>query len=437
MGRHAATKRRRAGRRVDRANEGLAAAPASHRPRLAAWLLRPYLDLGPLVVGPLYARGIEQYWRAFAEPHGPAFALQRTLPPAFRTQLVGESGRAEFLVDDPGDLPVSLRTDRWSALCGALEQWLTLSLERRRRLVLLLHSLCLYTPVLRLLPEFDDRLLREDPIDVELAYWRASARYVLGAPSRLADYRSADMSVLEAIAAASRVAVPAAFNASVKVFVHKSKVGAPRAEIAKAGARLERALADSVGKVDRFTCALLTSRFYRAMGFLPQRLGNRAEVVRLMDLAERHARGMKPVTEAQKLVYLENLHPVLESRTKEALWLGDRELALERALGVVDLDPYDSKAWVELGEVRMARKEWAPAAEAYVVAGMLGPPASAIGRYMAGACYRKCGKDVLAAFFFKETLEVDPLGISPHDQIRELPQAAVLNALKQWSLRAF
>jgi tetratricopeptide (TPR) repeat protein len=156
-----------------------------------------------------------------------------------------------------------------------------------------------------------------------------------------------------------------------------------------------------------------------------------------MDLAERHARDMKPKTDAQKLVYLENLHPVLESRTKEAMWLGDRELALQRALGVVDLDPYDAKAWVELGQVRMARKEWERAAEAYVVAGMLGPPASAIGRYMAGVCYRKCGKDALAAFFFKETLEVDPLGISPHDQIRELPQAAVLKALKQWSLRAF
>ncbi len=417
--------------------EDLSAATASHRHRLAVWLLRPYLDLGPLVVGPIYARGIDEYWRAFVDPHSPPFALQRTLPPAFRAQLIGESGCADYLVDDPRELLNDLRTDRWSALCTAMDTWRELPLERKRSLVLLLHSLCLYAPVLRLVPEFDPRLSRNHSADIELAYWRASARYVLGAPSRLADYGAADMSVFEAIAADSRDAVPAAFNASIKVFVHKSKVGAPRGELAKAGATLERALADAVGKLDRFMGALLTSRFYRAMGFLPQKLGNRAEVVRLMDLAERHAIGMKPTTPAQELVYLENLHPVLESRTKEALWLRDRELALKRALSVVDLDPYDSKAWVELGEVRIARKEWARAAEAYVVAGMLGPPASAIGRHMAGICFRKCGQDLLAAFFFKEALEVDPLGISQHDEIRELPEAPVLKALKEWSLRAF
>lgn len=415
----------------------LSAAIASHQHRLAAWLLRPYIDLGPLVVGPLYARGIEEYWRAFVDPHSPSFSLQRTLPPAFRAQLIGESGRAEYLVDDPRELPDDLRTDRWSELCTALDHWRELSGERKLSLVLLLHALCLYAPVLRLLPEFDRHLIRNHSADIELAYWRASARYVLEAPGRLADYGAADMSVFEAIAVDSRDAIPAAFNASLKVFVHKSKVGARRAELVKAGARLERALADAVSKLDRFMGALLTSRFYRAMGFLPQKLGDRAEVVRLMDLAERHASEMQPATPAQELLYLENLHPVLESRTKEALWLGDRELALERALRVADLDPYDSKAWVELGEVRIAREEWARAAEAYVVAGMLGPPASAIGRHMAGTCFRKCGQDLLAAFFFKEALEVDPLGISQHDEIRDLPEAPVLRALKEWSLRAF
>jgi cytochrome c-type biogenesis protein CcmH/NrfG len=111
-------------------------------------------------------------------------------------------------------------------------------------------------------------------------------------------------------------------------------------------------------------------------------------------------------------------------------------LALSRALKVVELDPYDSKAWVELGELRMVRKEWERAAEAYAVAGMLGPPASAVGRHMAGMCFRKLGQDLLAAFFFKETLEVDPLGISPRNEIRALPDSAVLRALKEWNRRS-
>ena len=146
---------------------------------------------------------------------------------------------------------------------------------------------------------------------------------------------------------------------------------------------------------------------------------------------------MKPETAAQRLLCLENMHPVLESRTKEAIWLGDYDLALKRAQTVAELDPYDSKTWVELGEIRIKRSEWALAAEAYVVAAMLGPPASAIGRHMAGVCFQKSGQDFLAAFFFKDALEVDPLGISPHDGIRKLPDAEVLRSLKEWSLRAF
>jgi hypothetical protein len=152
-----------------------------------------------------------------------------------------------------------------------------------------------------------------------------------------------------------------------------------------------------------------------------------------MDLAEQYARGLKPETSAQELLYLENLHPVMESRTKEALWLGDHDLALARALEVTRLDPYDSKAWVELGQVRRIRKELPLAAEAYTLAGMLGPPASAIGRHMAGVCYRDLGQHTLAAFFSKETLEIDPLGFSPRDEIRKLPDVPALRALKEWS----
>lgn len=410
---------------------------AAFGPRLAAWLLRPYIDLGPCGMGPLHARGIEEYWRAFTDPGVPAFALQRTLPPVFREQLLVEAGRREFLVGDPRELPANLRTDRWSALCEALERWPGLAIERKRALVLLLHSLCLYEPVLRLVPEFDPRRLGDDRPDIELSYWRASARYVLGVPSRVADYREADLSVFEAIVTDAPDAVPAAFNSAVKIFAHRAKTGASAGELAAWSARLERALADALPRVDGFTRDLLASRFYRVLAFLPQRHGDRAEVVRVMDLAERHARRMEPRSAAQELLYLENLHPVMESRTKEALWLGDRDLALQRALEVAKLDPYDSKAWVELGQVRMARTEWARAAEAYVGAAMLGPPASAIGRHMAGLCLRRCGQDVLAAFFFKDTLEVDPLGISPHDEIRELADSALSKVLKEWSLRAF
>ena len=83
--------------------------------------------------------------------------------------------------------------------------------------------------------------------------------------------------------------------------------------------------------------------------------------------------------------------------------------------------------------MRYFQEDWQGAAQAYVVAAMLGPPASSIGRHMAAVCLRELGLDFLAAFLFKETLEIDPLGISTSPRDIDLPNVEVLSALKEWS----
>jgi hypothetical protein len=75
------------------------------------------------------------------------------------------------------------------------------------------------------------------------------------------------------------------------------------------------------------------------------------------------------------------------------------------------------------------------AAEAYVIAGMPGPPASAIGRHMAAPCFGKLGQPSLAGCLFKEAREVAPLGISSRGGIGKPPDLAVLHALKECSRR--
>jgi tetratricopeptide (TPR) repeat protein len=214
---------------------------------------------------------------------------------------------------------------------------------------LLLHALCFYPLVTKLIPPLARNANSVDPDRAELAFWGASARYILGLPDRVADYGHADLSEFENVLASS--------------------------------------------PDDRET--------------------------------------------GQDLIYLENLHPVLESRTKEAIWLGDLDLALARALRVVELDPYDSKSWLELGQVRRKRKELGAAAEAYAFAAVLGPPASAIARHMAGVCFRELDQPLLAAFFFNSALNIDPLAMSAHEQIQGLPDLPAIATLKEWSLRSF
>jgi len=398
------------------------------RSRLSTWLLRPYLDLGPCNAGPLHVGAIEECWRALIDPGSPPFIAQRALTPGFRKQLAEEAGPS-FALSDPRELPDCLRTDRWRLLCDALDGWRGLSGDRKCRLASLLHSMCLYQPLLKLIPDTGFDAGRADALAIRLAFWRASAKFMQDVPNRA----DANISVFQDIALKSSATVPTAFNATAMVFVHQAKTGAALSELAEWGGRYERALAVAIRDADEFTAGLFTSRFYRGAGFLPQRRGDKSGVVRMMDLAERHARNMKPATPAQEILYRENLHALMESRTKEALWLGDLDQALARSQKVIEVDPYDAKAWVELGEVRYLRKEWQEAAEAYASAAILGPPASVVARYMAGVCYRELAQEPLAGLMLKDTLERDPLGISSRDEIRDLPDIGVLKVLKQWS----
>lgn len=398
--------------------------------RFSTWLLRPYLDLGPLQYGPLHCRAVEEGWRAFAHDATPYFVPQRALPRGFRLQLADEAGNPRYHVREPRGLPRRLRTERWQALCAALDQWQTLSPERRCRLAALLHSMCLYEPLLSLIaPDDKDR---GAPF-AELAFWRASAQYMFDLPARTADYRHADLAALEQLAQRADGSARTRFNAIAMIFAHKAKTGAPLTELHAWRERYRDALEAVIPTLDTFTAELFASRFFRGTAFLPQRAGQRDEVRRIMDLAQHHAYRMAPATPAQDHLFHENLHALMESRTKEALWLGDLEGALENARKVVQVDPYDAKAWVELGEVQFKREAWPEAAQSYAVAALLGPPASAVGRHMAGLCFCRMQEQSLAALFFKDALEYDPLGASPRTQILGLSQLPVQEALIAWS----
>lgn len=400
--------------------------------RLSLWMLRPYLDLAPVDTGPLHVQCIEEGWRAFADGACPRFLPQRAMPPGFRLQL-GEEAGAPYALNDPRQLPEHLRSERWQMLCDCLDGWNDLSRDRQCRLASLLHSMCLYSLLLHLIPETDEGPQWNDADTIHLAFWRASASFMSKQLTKATSFQHEDMNLFRRIALNASNPVPDGFNATAKIFVHMAKTRAPVEELAEWGSLFEKALEAAIPAMDEFVAELYTSRFYRGFGFLPQRNGDQREVVRVMDLAERHARRMKPVTPAQSVLYRENLHALLESRTKEALWLGDNDLALQRAQGVVEVDPFDAKAWAELGEIRYLRDEWREASQAYAVAAMLGPPAGAVGRYMLGACLRKLDLPLVSALLFKDTLETDPLGVSQRLEIQDLPDLEALEALKRWS----
>jgi tetratricopeptide (TPR) repeat protein len=403
-------------------------------PALGQWLLAPLVDLGFFEAGPMYAEAIEHHWFALVNPDQDAFGLQRALPASFRVELWREFRRLECRVTDPRDLPVALRSPRWTQLCEWLDAWAGLSPVSRSRLVRLLHAMGLYGCIDGLSAPLVDAATG-DPVDIETAYWRASAHYMLYMTPRISDYTQADLRVFMALANSSAHAPYAGFNAAVKLFVHAAKTGAGAADLAALLEAMDRRFADVEAKLDGFTVTLLASRYHRARAYLPMREGDSRAMSDHMEESEKLARGIVAATPAQHLLRRENLHPVLESRAKEAKWLGDHALALKRAEEVVMLDRHDPKSWLELAEARGALEQWREAADAYVTAARLAPPMGAISRHMAGAAHQRLGDTAVAAFFFQLALQTDPLAISPRVQIDRLPALGGFDSLKDWGSR--
>ncbi|MGI9423440.1 MAG: tetratricopeptide repeat protein [Hyphomicrobiaceae bacterium] len=400
------------------------------------WILRPFIDLNPCFRGPLFAQGVEYYWNAFIDPEQPQFVLQRTLPRVFRSQVLLEIGYNKHIVDDPRALPNDLRSPRWTTLCNALADWRSLSKRTRCRLALLLHAVCFYKLIEELVPPLDGIDDLSDQSSARLAYLRASSSYVLSMPNRVSDYGGADLDAFVQIANSKKVHPTVGFDASIKIFTHLAKNKGSETELVEWRERAAAFVETMRNACSAFDLMLAESRFYRAAAFIPQIAGNKCEVARLMELAEQLAEKINSESAAQNILRLENLHPLLESRTKEALWLGDLDAALERSQKVTVIDPFEARGWLELGQVLMRRGELDQATEAYCTAALVGPPASAISRHMAGVCLQQRGKLAEAALMYKSAISFDPQVISPHDQILKLPDHPVFEVIKKWSLRS-
>src|SRR5262249_49313153 len=155
-------------------------------PALAAFLLRPFIDLAPNEgPAPLNARSIEHFWNAFADPRLPPFTWQRNLPRRFRSLFLAQARLSNYDVEDPRVLALPLRSARWRMLCEALDAWPQRSAAERCRLVLVLRALCFYGLIADLIPEHGESVRLDRADSAELAYWRASACYVLHRPDRI------------------------------------------------------------------------------------------------------------------------------------------------------------------------------------------------------------------------------------------------------------
>lgn len=173
-----------------------------------------------------------------------------------------------------------------------------------------------------------------------------------------------------------------------------------------------------------FEKQLLTSRFYRASCYYPFLTDDRDLLVEEISLCEELARNLSPTSDFEKLIKYENIFPMCESVGRSWAALGEKEKALGYFREIVEqIDPYDSKAWVQYGDFLQNMGRDQEAREAFLNAACLGGPLTRIAWYRAGRSFERESAIPEALECYFNSIRAWISGISPLVRIYQIARA--------------
>ncbi|MFJ9518623.1 hypothetical protein ACIRPK_10195 [Kitasatospora sp. NPDC101801] len=390
----------------------LAATRDPGRPYANNWHYRmhaAYFNLGESQSPGLYARLPTLAFRFAEQGTPPRVNWQRLLPPAFRTNLIRESGLTEFDVAHPADLPAHLRTPAWDTLCGWLEKFATYDAERQHQVAVVLYRLGFIKLVKELIPFTPATELRT-AAELRLHHWLDVVRWVgsVGRATKVAPANSR--------AIVEHPACPTHLRFVIAVFsvIHEAReTRSPETALAwrETG---EQALAELLTdpQYSPFELMMMESRFYRSVSYVPFLQQDTVRLAADMDRAEELARAVPAVGEYQEFLRRENLRACVESRSKEFYAFGDDERAHRLVAEALALDPYEPKTHIEVAEGLLKDGRPEQAAHSYLRTARLGPVSTAFGYAAAGDCFARAGHPLLAEDCYLQALRIDPYAVS-------------------------
>jgi tetratricopeptide (TPR) repeat protein len=185
----------------------------------------------------------------------------------------------------------------------------------------------------------------------------------------------------------------------------------------------EAALATFVGlaQIDEFTAALMTSRFYRAMSFLPYLSGDRAQLESDMDQWLGTARELRGHDDRTRVLAADNLFPAVETAVRTETHLGNHARAMLLAEELAHaIDPLEPKTWMTLAELRFRARDIAGALDSYLRAASLTVPFGRLAWFNAGQCYERLDQLENAISCYLHSLALWPSGVTPLRRIHAL-----------------
>ncbi|MEM7052772.1 MAG: hypothetical protein AAF604_24115 [Acidobacteriota bacterium] len=399
-----------------------------------ASLYRPYLDLSPASAGPFHVRGVslayENAARCQESEHIPRPLVQSLIFNSFRRILTRETRLPEFNIEFSTDLAENLRTPQWAKLTELTREYRYLSDPQKILTTNLLVKLCLYREVIWKNRHITPTDNPESSLKSQLAYKIAISRYMLDL-----DYGESNggLELLKALSYECKKGTKTRADSLYQLVVYYGKIAPNRRLVSELEPMLTESTEALKGVVSDQEYLALTSRCHRSAAFSPM-LQNNRELVRLkMDMAEEAALAMSRKSTLERLCADEILQPVYESRSKEAIWNKDFDLAESWARKSLKIDSQNPRSWLELGEILLLKSKIKDATNAYLRARSLGPPGTEIATFMAGQCFESLAQPERALELYLAALEIDPGGLTSAKGALRVAKLIGNRAIASWA----
>lgn len=375
---------------------------------------RGFIDLSENGIGAVQALNPQAAY-AHAKT-GADYALPIQYNPAgkVRERILLELREYDYLCDDPSEVKQAVRTPQWSQFVAWSEGFDDLTQAGQWNLIILAQTLGLYRHVVRLGERGLERLVPgRDPMNSDFGSWLSGA--VLMARFKDTGTDSARRRLFEDRASAARserVGVSQRLSAALFLVVAYSKIK----PVDPAQAQRWRRVAEDIYRRFRpethWTNLALASSYWRGMSFVPFHGDMHRQVTVELDRAQEYALAMPSTSFVQDVARRQQLHPLYETRIREAIWLGDIDLARRRADELIRLDPLEPKVYVTAGDVALRGGDTERAVSCYVQAAVLGPPYTALARYKLGCVLRDRGDAAAALTAFTQGLTAEPRAVT-------------------------
>lgn len=401
---------------------------------LAFHFNRPYFDLGPASQqAPHHARALDLIgtWmeRGAVDRPGP----QMEMTPVFRSLLVRESGLWEYGDGRPETLAPELRSARWQCLVERLARWEALPARDRLSTGRVLVSLTCQRRAVELLwpPVVPDGDAPAEAASLAVLAFAAANQLGWGSRRQLVDG-------LTALVAATPQGTLARYSAGLLLAglagPRSPRQGKERSTHARF-TRLHRELEAGRSALRAADWLRVSARAHALEAKL---LGphDPAGAAVALDEAEARLTEIAPEDTDDRQLVDEALRRLTDRRCLLAHLAGDLDAALVHAGGAVDLDPWDSKAWLLRGNVLLAAERTEEALAAFRRAARLGPLFTAQAWFMHGQALERLERHEEAVDSYLVAMRTDGTATAPAVALAHCARRLHLPPLAEFARRA-